>query len=211
MLSGRASHIVTAVAICGMLLLLASSGFADSTASVNATFVAPGGTVTGTFTFNSTTVTTWDLTASGGTLGTQVFDSADTSNAPTFFGTANSNGDQVLSFEENIGTQRDELDFVLACGGVANCLFTSTGAVTFSMVTGSGCPTNGFCSVEFFGVPETLNQRNIASGTISTSSTGGGGGGGGGGTQVPEPSLLVLFGTGLLGAGFRHRLKNLVN
>jgi len=201
----RAIHIATALVTFGMLLLLASSAFADTTATVNATFVPPGGTVTGTFTFSPTTVTTWDLTASGGTLGTQVFNSADTANAPTFFGTANSNGDQVLSFEENIGTQRDELDFVLACGGVANCLFTSSGTATFSLDTGSACPTIGFCSVEFFNVPETLNQRNIASGTIST------GGGGGGTPPVPEPSSLVLLGTGLLGAvGFHRRLRNVV-
>jgi len=203
----RATHIATALATFGMLLLLASSAFADTTATVNATFVAPGGTVTGTFTFSPTTVTSWDLTASGGTLGTEVFNSADTSNAPTFFALTDSNGDQVLSFEENIGALRDELDLVVACGGVANCLFASTGAVTLSLVTGSSCPSGGICSGELFGVPETLNGRNIASGTISTSGTGGGGGG----TPMPEPSSLALLGTGLLGVvGFRRRLRNVV-
>jgi hypothetical protein len=194
------------LATFGMLLLLASSAFADTTATVNATFVPPGGTVTGTFTFSPTTVTTWDLTASSGTLGTEVFNSADTSSLPTFTSLNNSNGDQVLSFEEFFGTLRDELDLVVACGGVANCLFSSTGAVTLSLVTGSSCPSVGFCSYELIGVPETTNALNIASGTISTSGTGGGGG-----TPMPEPSSLVLLGTGLLGlVGFHRRLRDVV-
>lgn len=208
---GQAVSTKIVVAALGMLLLASGSAFGDATATVNATFVqdqagVTPGTVTGIFTFNSTGVTTWDLTASAssnGNYGTQTFDSADSASAaPTFTLLANSNADQVLSFEENIGTQRDELDLVVACGGAADCLTGSTGSGSFTLVTGTACPSVGFCSYELFGVPETLNQRNLASGTITTAGATGGGGG-----NVPEPSSLIMLGPALMCLGLRRALK----
>jgi hypothetical protein len=103
---------------------------------------------------------------------TDVYNSADTAAAPTVLVLSNFSGNEVLSFEENHTAQRDELDIVVACNGVTNCLTTATTGSSFHTTAGGTepCgPPGTFCiqSGEQFGVPEVLLSRPLAAGFIT--------------------------------------------
>jgi hypothetical protein len=203
--------------LAACIVLLAGLALADSIPFSNGS-----GAASGTFTFNTATnkVTSWNLvTTFIGSTATDVYNSADdpSTAAPTVIVLTNFSGNEVLSFEENnLSTnQRDELDIVIACNGVANCLTTGTTGSSFATTAGGTepCgPPGTLCiqSSEQFGVPEVLNSRNLAAGFVtdppvgndltftltSTPST------------VPEPEgawllLSVLGGLGILGKKVR--------
>jgi hypothetical protein len=153
------------------LVLLSHLALADSIP-----FADGSGTASGTFTFNTGTnqVGSWDLmTTFTGSTRTDVYNSANTAAAPTVLVVSNFSGNEVLAFEQNEPTsQRDELDIVIACHGVANCLTTGTTGSSFATTAGGTepCgPPGTFCiqSGEQFGVPEVLSSRDLAAGFVT--------------------------------------------
>ncbi len=203
-------------------LLAAAAARADSTL----TFV-DGSTVSGSFVYDATTntITSFDFTSNAfGTTST--FDSSSPNaqcfGVPCVGIFSNANGDEVLGFDaaQSYGAT-GELDLVLSCGGVANCLQQASNGNSFGIVAGN-CGSSCFSSQQWYSVPECLgNCTDLLAGnnfltitdppstdtlytlTLSTTSTGtvyaGNGGGnnnGGGTTGVPEPSTLVLSALG---------------
>ena len=158
----------TAIAACGMLLLLAGSAAADTLDFTN------GGTLTGSFVYDATTntIVSFDFTTTEGSGGSTFSGPvAGTSGGGIL---TNQDGDEVIFFDafqpsQGVG-QTDELDIVVSCGGVANCLQQATDGNSFAVVAGpntypsTSCPnagaSTGFCiaSGEQFDVPECLGS-----------------------------------------------------
>jgi hypothetical protein len=154
----------TAIAACAMVLLFAGSALADTLSFTD------GGTATGSFVYDATTntVVSFDFTTTEGTGGS------------TFVGTGgvvldNQDGDEVFAFDAFQSTQNqvDEIDIVVSCGGVANCVTQATDGNSFAITAGPNnypsatCPnqgttslTTGYCiaSGQQFNVPECLGS-----------------------------------------------------
>lgn len=136
-----------AVWLAVLLLATASAAMADST---TLTFV-DGNTVSGTFTYDVTTnqIVSWNFTSSE--FSGTTFNSASVNSL--CFGVpcggislTNQNGDIVFGFDSlQANGNTDELDFVIACGGVANCvqntLLAAGNGVGNSFAISSGTPT----------------------------------------------------------------------
>ena len=144
----------TAVAACAMLVLFAGSALADTLSFTN------GGTATGSFVYDATTdtIVSFDFTTTEGGGG-----------GSTFVGTGgiiftNQDGDQALafdSFQPNQGPvvngspigQTDELDIVVSCGGVTDCLTEAVDGDSFAITSGPNnypsttCPNPGTTSL----------------------------------------------------------------
>jgi hypothetical protein len=219
------------IAACGMFLLFTGSALADSLSFVG------GGTATGTFDLdtNTDTVTSIDISVtpqSNGSFGSRTYTYPDSGDSDAAVLT-DANGDEVISIDEafdgtssglgNPGT--DELDIVIACDGVADCLTDATPGTSFAIATSETCPPpgSGLCiaSQEALGVPESLLGRGFEPGYVTVSDPDGvlafalattpigtvwdGSGGGGTNTTAPEPSALLMLTSGLVGLGLLKR------
>jgi len=189
--------------------------------------LADGSTVTGSFVYDATTnnVVSFDFTTTGtATFGGESFIGpvSQTSGATVI---SNQNGDEAFTFDsvQSSGFV-DELDIVVSCQGVANCVNQSTVGNSFAITAGQPtCGPTGFCIASGIqnNVPESLSQDLMTGNnfititdptcpstdhcytlTLSRTSTGtvfsgnGNNNGGGGTTGVPEPSTLLLSALG---------------
>jgi PEP-CTERM motif len=189
-----------------------------------------GGTVNGSFIYDATTNSVvsfnFTTTAAGG-FGNEVYNNTNIGSGAVVL--TNQNGDQVFGFDalQASGTEVDELDIVLSCGGVVNCATQASLAppgTSFAITAGfPPCGTGaGFCIASGLqnSVPGGLQPEDLLSAgnfvtlvdpppcitghvcftaTLSTAATGAvfNGGGTGTGTPVPEPSTLLLLASGI--------------
>ncbi len=232
---------VTAFCICLLLAGAAMANPVGGTATLSFQQTTAGvtpGTASGFFVFDpaSGTITSWDITttaSSNGAYGTRTYNSADVGAAASVIILSNTNGDEVLSFEENFNefgsNERDEFDIVVACAGTANCVNFGAVGASYAIVGGPAPCAPGALkcipSGEQFNVPSFGGERFLASGffnvsdppgstlafNIDTVATGtiynggtGSGNNGGGGTGVPEPSMILLFGSSVGGFALRQ-------
>lgn len=213
--------------ICVSVLLICGTGLAkaDPITGLSLAFNG-GGTLAGSFEIapGTNTITSWDLTATGvfGFNGSHEYTNTATAAGAGSIILTNSDGDEVLAFDQNFGTEGlDELDIVIACGGTANCLNQATTATPMSFALGSTTPcasggtlcvvsgesqvvgvvtTNlqpGFLSVSDPPGSIALNVTSTAVGTVYSGGTVNTGGGGT--TNTPEPGSLLLLAIGLCG------------
>lgn len=121
------------VVVCLAVLLFVAAGAAKAD-STTLSFTN-GGTVSGSFTYdvNTNQIVSWNFTSTEANGSTFVSGSPNSA----CFGVpcgginlTNQNGDQVWGFDAfQTNTQQTlELDFVIACGGVANCVQTALSA-----------------------------------------------------------------------------------
>jgi hypothetical protein len=126
-----------AAVCCGLSMQVASVVAAPIGGSATIPF-SNGGTLSGFFEINvaSGGIVSWDLTSTA--FGTHVYDEAIAGASSLV--TSNSNGNQVLSFfqvfPDGAVQSTFELDIVLDCDGVPNCLRSAKENIAFAVVGG---------------------------------------------------------------------------
>jgi hypothetical protein len=221
----------TTLALTASLLALSSMAWSNPLGVGSTTLsFTDGSTVTGFFAVTAGTnqISSWDLQltpSADGVFGSETYSSTD-ANGSSFVG-SDANGNQILSFFDVFGADVNELQIVVACGGVQNCLTQASAGTSFALVTGP-CNVGFVCgnSGEFFQVPDGFGQRLLDPGflnvtdppatlafNIATTATGtvfgsGGGGNNNGGGSVPEPGTWAMFVLGLAAlAGLKLRRR----
>lgn len=138
-----------------------SLGF-DNNGLINGDF----GSLTGNFVFDTVTgkLSSWDLQATAGLTGgtNETYNSADAAAGASVLVSTDANGNQVLDFFEAFSTV-NEIQLVVACGGVQNCLNQASNGMSFNLVTGPCDPSQvcGF-SGEQIGVPTEFAERQLS-------------------------------------------------
>jgi hypothetical protein len=155
------------------VLLLVTSGVAKASSIT----LQSGDTVAGNLVYDITTnqILSFDFTTSGtggfggqSYIGSAPYTSASSSSAVVL---SNSDGDQVFSMVavQSDGIDVDELDLVVACGGVANCVTQASATGTsYALAIGSPtCPTTGGLCIAS-GI-----QNDVPESLVGTLATGG--------------------------------------
>ena len=161
-------------AIATLAFTLAAHADTFSALGVNGAF-APGSTLTGTLTLDTTThlISAADLTAASADYN------ATFANAPTSQGPGS--GDFALVFTSQTSTQTATLDLFLPTTTLTG--YSGSALCTLALPCGTAQDASTI-SVNFglFSINDTLTSGNVTS------------------TITPEPSTVALLGTGLLGA-----------
>lgn len=211
----------------GVLLLFTSSLARASTISLQ-----DGDTVQGSLVYDITTnsILSFDFTTSGtGAFGGESFIGAapyTPASSASAIVLTNSDGDQVFSMVAvQTNSMVDELDLVVACGGVPNCVTTASATGTsYALAIGAPpapCPNTGICIQSGIqnGVPESLSALFATAGFLDVLDPTCNNGttdecasvtldatnaysiftptGGGGGVPAPEPESLSMLAMGL--------------